>query len=241
MKNGVLALIASASLAVMTCPAQAVVITDCCDWATGWAFSSYTAAGAGTASAVVEGSGGNPGARLRITTITPTISDTAFGTAVLTTSGTPAPTAGAAFTLNIDALSGPGAFGQGQLIELLVAQGGSVYALALSGTGFPLNSWTTLTFNGNFNAGSFVRVSGVGPATPSFDGVTVTTYGFAAGNTQSATLTQYYDNFRLTIPSIGAPPPGVSQVPTLSEWAMLALMLLLAGFAARALARRGLR
>jgi hypothetical protein len=239
MIKSAVAVIASAGLAVMIGSAQAVVITDCCDWATGWTFSSYTGAGAGTASAVIEGSGGNPGARLNITTNTPTISDTAFGTAVLTTSGTPAPTAGAAFTLNIDALSGPGAFGQGQLIELLVGQGGSVYALVLSGTGFPLNPFTTLTFNGNFNAGSFSRISGVGPATPSFDGVTVTTYGFAAGNTQSATLTQYYDNFRLTIPSIGAPAPVVSQIPTLSEWAILVLMLLLAGFAARAIARRG--
>ena len=236
--KSVVAVIASACLAVIAGSAQAVVITDCCDWATGWTFSSY-GVGTGTASAVVEATGGNPGARLNITTHTATVADAAFGTAVLTTSGTPAPTSGAAFTLNIDALSGAGAFGQGQAIQLLVAQGGSVYALSLGITGFPLSTFTTLTFNGNFNAGSFLRISGAGPATPSFDGVTATTYGFAAGNTGSGDLTQYYDNFRLAIPSIGAPPPVVSQIPTLSEWAMLALMLLLAGFAARAIARRG--
>ncbi|MGH8714301.1 MAG: hypothetical protein ACREYB_09870 [Casimicrobiaceae bacterium] len=54
--------------------------------------------------------------------------------------------------------------------------------------------------------------------------MTVTTYGFAAGNTNSGTLTQYYDNFRLTISSVG-PPPGQSivPVPTLSAWVLVAL------------------
>ncbi len=227
---------AAVCFAVAAGSAQAVVITDCCDWASGWSFSSYTQ-GAGTASAVVEGTLGNPGARLNITTVMPTISDVAFGTALLTTSGTSAPTNGTAFTLQLDVLSGPGAFGGGQEIALLVAQGGSVYAMDVGATGFPLNSFTTLLFSGNFNAGSFTRVSGAGPLTPSFDGVTTTTYGFSAGNYQSATLTQYYDNFQLTFTAAGPAAP-VTPVPTLSHWAMLALMLLVGGLAARAIVRR---
>ena len=232
-------LLAALCFAGLATSARAVIITDCCDWATGWTFSSYGFA-AGTASAVVEGTGGNPGARLNITTVTPTAADIAFGTAVLATS-TAAPAAGAAFTLNIDVLSGPGAFGGGQAIQLLVQQGGSVYAISVGATGFPLSTFTTLAFSGNFNGGSFTRISGAGPATPSFDGTTPTTYGFAAGNSLSATLTQYYDNFRLSIPSIGAPPPVASpavNIPTLSQWGLVLLALLLAGLASSALARR---
>lgn len=237
MKNAT-AVIAVACLAVFVSSAQAVVITDCCDWATGWTFSSY-GFGAGTATAVVEATGGNPGARLNVTTVTPTASDTAFGTAVLTTTSTVAPLPGATFALNLDVLSGAGDFGQGQAIELLVAQGGSVYALPVGVTGFPFATWTTLTFNATFNAGSFTKISGAGPVTPAFDGTTATTYGFAAGNNKSATLTQYYDNFRLTIPSIGAPPPpSVTQIPTLSEGALLALGLLLAVLGIAAVVRR---
>jgi hypothetical protein len=229
-------------LAICAGPAHAVVVSDCCDWASGWTFSSYTAAGAGTATATVEGSAGNPAARLNVTTVTPTPADTAYGTALLTTVSTAAPASGASFTLNIDALSGAGGFGQGQGILLLVAQGGSVYALPLGITGWPLNSFTTLAFSGSFTAASFTRISGAGPATPSFDGVTPTTYGFAAGNNMSATLTQYYDNFRLTIPSIGGGGGGVAgvtaAVPTLSELALVLLTLLLGGAAAVAVRRR---
>lgn len=237
MKRNVVAVIASACLALATGPAQAV-ITDCCDWATGWTFSSFSQGGSATA--VVEGSGGNPGARLNITTVTASVSDLAYGIAVLTTSGTPAPTAGTAFTLQLDVLSGAGAFGQGQGIDLLVAQGGSVYALALGVTGFPLSTFTTLSFNGNFNAGSFSRISGGGPSNPSFDGITATTYGFAAGNTNSGTLTQYYDNFRLTISAVG-PPAGQSivQVPALSAWVLVALGILLGVVAFVMLRRKG--
>jgi len=238
MKSTLVAAIAATCIAMAAGSAQALVVSDCCDWATGWSFSSY-AVGTGTATAVVEGSGGNPGARLNVTTVTATVSDVAFATALLTTSGTAAPNEGTPFTLSIDALSGAGGFGQGQGIALLVQQGGSVYALDVGVTGFPLASFTTLTFSGNFTAASFVRVAGAGPLTPSFDGATTTTYGFAAGNSNSATLTQYYDNFRLTIslPRTGGS-GGVSQIPTLSGWAMLVLALLLGGFAARAIVRR---
>jgi exosortase sorting signal-containing protein len=214
---------------LLSSTALAVDITDCCDWTSGWSFSSYAVNG-GSATATVEGSGGNPGARLNITTVTPTAADTAFGTALLTTSTTPAPLSGAAFTLRIDALSGAGAFGQGQAIQLLVQQGGAVYAASLGITGFPLNSFTTLTFGGTFTPAAFTLVSGAGPATPTFDGSTPTLYGFAAGNNQSAVLTQYYDNFRLTIPSlgIGGGASAATPVPTLSEMSVVALAFLLA-------------
>ncbi|HSV16935.1 MAG TPA: IPTL-CTERM sorting domain-containing protein [Casimicrobiaceae bacterium] len=218
--------------------AQALLITDPSDWSSGWTFSSF-ASGAGTATAVVEGTGGNPGARLNVTTVTPTPADVAFGTAVLTTTTTPAPVAGAVFTMTLDVLSGAGGFGQGQGIELLVQQSGSVYGMGVGITGFPLNSFTTLPFNGTFTAANFTKISGAGPAQPVFDGATPTQYGFAAGNSNSATLTQYYDNFTLSIPSIGAPPPGpLAAVPTLGFWSMLLLGGLLAAAGVAAAKRR---
>lgn len=224
-------LIAAACLTATAAAASAqTVITDCCDWASGWTFSSY-GVNAGTASAVVEPTGGNPGARLNVTTVTATPADTAFGTAILSAFVTAAPAPGGAFTLNLDVLSGAGGFGQGQAIQLLVEQGGTVYAAALGVTGFPIPTFTTETFNGAFIAGSFTRVTGVGPVTPAFDGVTPTRFGFAAGNSNSATLTQYYDNFQLTI-------PAVTQVPTLSTWSMLAMMGILAAIALFVLQRR---
>lgn len=111
MKRSFVAVIGSACIALAAGSSQAAtVITDCCDWASGWTFSSYTV-GATSASAVVEGSGGNPGARLNVTTVTAVVNDFAAATALLTTSARPAPTAGTAFTLQLDVLSGAGAFG----------------------------------------------------------------------------------------------------------------------------------
>jgi hypothetical protein len=213
----------------------AVDVTDCCDWSSGWSFSSY-AFGAGSATATVEPSGGNPGARLNVTTVTPTGADTAFATAILTTTTLPAPVSGSPFTLHIDALSGAGGFGQGQGVQLLVRQGSATYATSLGITGFPLNAFTTLTFSGTLTPGIFNLVIGSGPATPAFDGSTPTQFGFAAGNNMSATLTQYYDNFRLTVSAGGGPPVATATIPTLSQWSLAALACLVAGVA---LLRRG--
>lgn len=82
-----------------------------------------------------------------------------------------------------------------------------------------------------------MRVIGAGPAQPVFDGVTPTQFGFGAGNNNSATLTQYYDNFRLTI---AAPASVASEsVPTLSQWGLILLATMLAAFGiARALRAR---
>ena len=52
----------------------------------------------------------------------------------------------------------------------------------------------------------------------------------------SATLTQYYDNFRLTVSTGGGPPVVTTAIPTLSQWSLAALACLVAGVA---LLRRG--
>jgi len=231
MKGIAFAVLLAASLAAT--PAAAIDITDCCDWSTGWAFSAYSV-GSASATATVEPSGGNPGARLNVTTVTPSFSDTAFATAVLTTTTIPAPPSGSPFTLSIDALSGAGGFGQGQGIQLLVQQGGAVYAASLGITGFPLNAFTTLTFTGTLDPADFSRVLGSGPAQPVFDGSTPTQFGFAAGNNASATLTQYYDNFRLTVTAGtggGGQVATTTAIPTLSDASLAALACLVIALA----------
>ena len=138
-----------------------------------------------------------------------------------------APLSATSFTMQLDVLSGAGDFGQGQGVQALVSQGGSLYQTSLGITGFPFNSFTTLTFSGTFTSAAFTKISGAGPATPSFDGVTPTNFGFAVGNNMSATLTQYYDNWNI---SFSAPPPQVvpTAVPALSTGSLLSLTLLVA-------------
>jgi hypothetical protein len=216
--------------------ASAITVSDPTDWTSGWVYSTVEVAGAGTASFTVEPSGGNPGARLNSTTVTPTGADTAFGAAVYQAVTVAAPQSGTSFVMRIDVLSGPGDFGQGQAVQGLIAQAGSLYQTSLGVTGFPFNSFTTLTFSGAFTAGAFTKVSGPGPATPSFDGVTPTSFGFAVGNNKSATLTQYYDNWNITFASSG---PAVSAViPTLSNRSLLLLTALVALTALAAKRRR---
>jgi hypothetical protein len=207
--------------------AAAITISDPSDWASGWALSGVTLGGVGTATAVVEATSGNPGQRLNVTTVTPVVADVAFGLALYQNTATAAPLAGTAFSMQFDVLGGAGAFGQGQAIMILVEQAGTVYYQQLGVTGFPIASFTTQTYNGAFNAASFTRVIGAGPLTPSFDGVTPTHYGFGAGNSGSATLTQYYDNWSVTFAQ-----PVLASVPVpVLPAALLAFLTLILGVA----------
>jgi hypothetical protein len=225
--------VAAVANALWVSLASAITISDPTDWTSGWVYSTVEVAGAGTASFTVEPAGGNPGARLNSTTVTPTGADTAFGAALYQAGTVAAPPSGTAFVMRLDVLSGPGDFGQGQAVQALVGQGGSIYQTPVGITGFPLNSWTTITYNGTFTAGAFTKVSGPGPPTPSFDGVTPTSFGFAVGNNMSATLTQYYDNWNTTFALAG--PVGNVPIPALSNGSLLLLTVLvaLAVFAAR--------
>ncbi len=213
--------------------ANATTIFDPTDWASGWTFSSVTTQGVGTASIVYEAAGGNPGARVNATTVTPSVTDSAYGTAIYSAVQVPAPTSGTAFQMNIEALSGAGAFGQGQLIVTLVEQGGSIYQAVPDITGFPLNVFTPLSFNGVFVAGSFTKLTGPGPANPTFDGSTLTRFGFAAGNGNSGTLTQYYDNWSIQYGTASASAP----VPMMPPWGLVLLTALVA-LAGMKMARR---
>jgi len=184
--------------AFVAMPARGDLITDG-DFSA-WNFGSQNF-GSGTATVTREASGGNPGARLRITTVT---GGTVYGIANKADYSTALPLADTPFELQLDVLSGPGAHNQGQGIQLLVEQDSSIYAYPLGVTWYPLY-WDTLTFSGTFTESSFSLWSGSGPATPDFGGGTTTLFGFAAGNSNSGTLTQYYDNFSLEINPVPVP------------------------------------
>ena len=219
-------------LALASGNSNAAVVFNDGDFST-WSFGSFATGGSATMSR--EATGGNPGARLNVTTVTASLAESAFGTGIKTDYSTTAALAGTGFTLTLDVLSGAGAFGQGQGLNLLVEQGGSVYALALGITNVQA-AFTTLAFSGTLNAASFTLVAGGGPAQPDFSGGTTTRFGFAAGNTNSATLTQYYDNVRLDLAAVVAQGPGVP-IPLMSSIGLLALIATL-GVAGLARVRR---
>ena len=184
---------------------------------TNWMFDAT-----GTATVSREAADGKPGARLDVTTVSGSL---VYGTAILTTQVIPSPLQGESFTLSLDFLSGPGAFGAGQAIQLLVEQQGSIYGTFLDVTGYSV-SWSMFSKSGTFNETSFARLIGSGPANPDFSGNTPTNFGFAAGNEMSGTLTQYYDNFSLQSPAIAA-------VPEPETYALMLAGLGLVGFAVR--------
>jgi len=221
-----------AAVVMLSVPAaQAAVVFNEGDFSA-WTFGSY-AVGGGTATMTREAAGGNPGARLNVTTVTNSLAQSAFGTGIKSDFSTSTALAGTGFTVILDVLSGAGAFGQGQAVQLLVEQGGAVYAYPLGITSVQA-AFTSLAFTGVFNAASFTLVSGSGPATPNFSGGVVTRFGIAAGNTNSATLTQYYDNVRLDLAVVGAA-ASTADIPTLSTWALIATILLLVTLASRRL------
>ena len=215
--------------------ASGVTIADPSDWSAGWAYSSVDIAGAGSASFAVEPAGGNPGARLASTTVTPTSADTAFSAALYQAVTVPAPMEGVLFSMRVDVQSGPGGFGQGQGVEVLVGQAGSLYRTGVGITGWPLNAFAPLTFDGTFTAATFTRVAGGGPSAPSFDGVTPTTFGFAVGNNMSATLVQYYDNWSLTY---SAPAASAAPIPALSWLSLFGLAAAVGGLGLMGARRR---
>ena len=206
---------AIAALISLAAPARASSIMD-------GNFSAWDYDTTGTATVIREVSGGNPGERLNFTTVSGNL---VYGTAIKSDYSTTNPLAGETFTLALEVFSGPGSYGLGQAIQLLIEQDGTVYGNFLGTTG-DRSAWNKSTFTGTFNAGLFSRMIGSGSATPDFSGNTLTRFGFAAGNSGSGTLTQYYDNFSLESVAITA-------VPEPETYALMLAGLGLVGFAAR--------
>jgi hypothetical protein len=159
-----------------------------------WSFDAT-----GTATAGAEATGGDPGARINVTTVSGAV---VYGTAIKNDFSTTEALEGVEFILSLDVASGPGAFAEGQLILLLVEQADTLYGRVLATTGYPRN-FDTFQFTSAFDAAAFTRLLGTGASTPDFSGGIETRFGFAAGNELSNTLTQYYDNFAVQVPEPG--------------------------------------
>ena len=168
-------------------------------------FSLWTSTilGGNGGSAMREPIGGNPDARLTISTFAP------FGTntiaAVKSDFITTVAFEAELFTLSFDTRSGPNAAGAGQAIRFLIQQGSDFYGMSLGITGVNAE-YTTFTFDRSFVPNSFAHLSGPGPDVPNFSGGVATRFGLAAQNSDSS-ITNYYDNFHLV--SNAVPEPGV--------------------------------
>ncbi len=177
----------------LTAPASAGFVLSDGDFS-GWTYGSF-----GTATPTVLATGGNPGARLQVTTVS------GSGSGVLATYlgfSTDAALEGSSFAWSLDVLKGAGSFGQGQAIGLVIQQGSSIFIDHLYNTGVK-SSWTTQTFEGAVNAANFVRVAGTGSL--DLSGGVTTQFGFSASNSNSGTLTQYYDNWTFQLGAVPAP------------------------------------
>lgn len=168
----------------------------------GWNLSSI-----GNGSMTLEAKGGNPGARLNATTLTIVGGPAVYDLAINSNFSSVASLSGS-YTLELQVLSGPGDFGAGQSIGLLVQQQNDLYLQVLGITGSGHTSFDPLSFTGDFTAASFSHLSGAGSAAPDFSGGTPTYFGFAAINSNNnQSVTEYYDNFALT--HVAVPEPSV--------------------------------
>ena len=166
----------------------------------GWSLSST-----GNGSMTLEATGGNPAARLKATTFTFVGGPFVYDLAINGLFSTTAPLSGT-YTLGLQILRGPGDFGAGQSIGLLVQQGSDIYLQSLGITGSGHSTFDPISFNGDFTAAAFSHLSGSGAATPSFSGGTATNFGFAAINgNNNQSVTEYYDNFSLTHAAVPEP------------------------------------
>jgi hypothetical protein len=123
---------------------------------------------------------------------------------------------GLPFTLSLDVLDGPGAFGEGQGISLLVEQGGILYVRSLGITSTHA-TFETVSFPSTFAAASFSRLDGMA-GNPNFDGTVATRFGFTAANSGSGDLAMFYDNYLLGLdPVTPTSTPTVTSTPTLTS------------------------
>lgn len=164
-------------------------------------FADWALEDSGIATVVVEPDGGNPGARVSITTTS--TGGKAMGFAVKNDLSTDLALEGLSADFSIGVKSGPGAFGSGQAIGLLVEQGGVMYRKTLGLTGFP-RDWDPVGFTTTLNGADFIA----GALTADLGGGVDTRFGFFAFNTLSPQLTNHYDNFELVIRGIDIPEPA---------------------------------
>ncbi|MFM1831545.1 MAG: hypothetical protein RLZZ558_1885 [Planctomycetota bacterium] len=166
-------------------------------------FGTATLGNYGTTTTSRLANGGDPDARIQVTTV----SGTGTGGLIINAAAVTGPLEGASFNFGLSVLKGAGSFGEGQSIGLVIKQGSTIWLQNLYVTGVRSN-WTSQTFSGTLLSTNFTRVSGSSTGGPILDGSVTTYFGFSASNSNSGTLTQYYDNWTLGIDTTAVPAPA---------------------------------
>ncbi|MFI4953637.1 MAG: hypothetical protein ACHP7M_10905 [Burkholderiales bacterium] len=247
-------LLASLTLAIATTialssPATAQTASDSTFLDTDWALTQFTTPGGGTSTGGQVLAGGNPGAFREITDALnaagPGLNGVVLSTSIYTPFTYDPSVSGAITSLSYseDAACTSGCFGQGQSTGPAVLQGGNLYILSSSSviTG-PSLAWTNHPLSG-LAAADFGLANVAADGSSLFDntqhpdfsaGGAPIQFGFFRANGTSLggggyTLAAGIDNWQVTIGAGPPPPPVVSTaVPTLSEGALAALVLVVA-------------
>jgi hypothetical protein len=236
------------TIIALAAPAAAQTVSDSTFLDTDWTLTQFTSPGGGTSTGGQVLVGGNPGAFRNITDALNNAPTASTASIVLSTSiYTPFTynpgVSGAIGSLNYseDAACTAGCFGAGQSTGPAVLQGGNLYILNTTVITGPAATWSTIPLNGLTSA-DFALVNVTSSTLfdntqhPNFSaGGGPIQFGFLRANGTSIggggyTLSAGIDNWQITInPAAPPPPPAVlTPVPTLSEWALAALALVIA-------------
>lgn len=236
-----------ATVVALSTPAAAQTVSDSTFLDTDWALTQFTTPGGGTSTGGQVLVGGNPGAFRNITDAlnnapTPSTASIVLSTSIYTPFTYSPGVSGAIGSLNYseDAACTAGCFGAGQSTGPALLQGGNLYISNSGAITGPALTWSTIPLNG-LTAADFALVMVTSTTLydntqhPDFSaGGAPIQFGFLRANGTSVggggyTLAAGIDNWQITINAAPPPPPPVvlTPVPTLSEWALVALALVI--------------
>jgi hypothetical protein len=244
----------------LSAPAAAQTASDSTFLDTDWSLMQFTTPTGGTSTGGQVLAGGNPGSFREITDALngagPGLNNVVLSTSIYTPFTYNPAVSGAIASLaySEDAACTSGCFGQGQSTGPAVQQGANLYVYTGSLITGPSSAWTNHALSGLTSA-NFGLVNVATDGSTSFDntqhpdfsgGGGAIQFGFFRANGTSIggggyTLAAGIDNWQITVNAAPPPPPPVvlTPVPTLSEWALAALALVIAliGFACARRAR----
>lgn len=171
----------------------------------GWAAETFSGVNQGQA-VVAEATGGNPGANLRVTTVTGGDTFTGHFDPAIVLDPATNPIAAIAASLDYQVLA---AFGDGHGVGLiLLEQAGSFYYAGGFVTGSLVSgTWNTASFLAD-DITDFIRLAGTGTLDLGASGTPIR-LGFWTGNSGGNGISVRYDNWSATVNPVPAPPAFV--------------------------------